>query len=245
MGLDDALNELDGVEADEFAERLQDERPSLYKQVYSDGFGAGKTEVKSDLESTKDELQSLKDERDDLEQKVQKLEEEQPEAAEIRGKYEEKLQKLQGQIESLQEDKSTLEEEKQSAIRTERERMLRERTKNALISQGVDPDYAEVQVEKQMQNGRVRFDDDLSPKVYEGEDIPSPRNGEDDADEILADSILEQTPDKFVADNRPGSTGLGSTPSGGAGGSNASWDEAESGEVDPEDVLEGKVDIED
>lgn len=243
MGLDEAFEELDGVDEEEFAERLQEEHPAKYKQIYSDGFGAGKTEVKDDLDSTEEQLEKLKSERDELKNDLETLKEEQPEAAELRGKYESKLEDMQAQIERLQSEKTELEQEKTRAIKRERRDIFRERAKNALISQGVDPDYASFKAREAVEGDRVQFDDEeLTPKVYEEDGVPTPLSDGTEPHEALAENILSETPEKFVEDNRPGATGLGNTPTSTTGGK-ASWDDAESGKVDPEEVLEGEVNL--
>jgi len=246
MGLDEAIDELSEVDdAEAFASRLQEERSDLYKQIYSDGYGAGKTDIKEgDLQEAKSKLEQLKSERSDLKEQLEELQEDQPEAAELRGKYESKLQDKQAQIESLQEEKQSLQQEKQNAIRQERKRILRERTKNRLVSRGVDPEYADFKTEKAVDE-RVKFDEDnLQPEVFEDDGVPSPQNGESDADDILADSLMDEVPPKFVSDSRPGSSGLGSTDGAGGRPKKATSEDMQQGAVDPEKVLNGEVDVE-
>lgn len=242
MGLDEAIEELEGVEAEAFAERLQSERSDLYKQVYSDGYGAGKTDQKETTEEVQSQLDQIKSEKEALESDLEELKEEQPEAAELRGKYESKLQEKQEQLEKVQSQVDEVKQEKRQAIKQERQSILRERTKNELLSRGVDEEYADFKTTKAIEE-QVELDEDFEPTVYEEDGVPSPMNGETEPHEALASNILSQTPDKFVYDNRPGETGVGDT--GGASGTNTVTNEdLKSGNVDPTDILEDNVQVE-
>jgi len=241
MGLDEAIEELDGVDAETFAERLQDERSELYKQVYSDGYGAGKTDQKSETEKVQSQLEELKSEKQSLESDLEELKDEQPEAAELRGKYESKLEEKQQQVEKLESQLDEVEHEKRQAIKQERRSILEERTKNRLLSEGVDEDYAEFRTQKAIEE-RVELDDDYQPTVYEEDGVPTPLN-DNDPHEALAGNILSETPDKFISDNRPGETGVGDT--GSTTGANTVTDEdLRKGNVDPTEILNNDVQVE-
>lgn len=241
MGLDEAIQELDGVGPEEFADRLQSEHSDLYKQVYSDGYGAGKTDQKKETEKLQSQLEEVKSERESLQEDLEQLKEEQPEAAELRGKYESKLEEKQGQIERLKNDLETVKQEKRQAIKQERRSILGERTKNRLLSEGVDEDYADFRTQKAIEQ-RVELDDDYEPTVYEEDGVPTPLNGSD-PHEALANNILSETPDKFIADNRPGETGVGDTE-GASGTSTVTDEDLRSGNVDPTAILNDEVQVE-
>jgi len=156
-------------------------------------------------------VEKLQEERDALEEKVQTLEEEQPEAAEIRGEFEEKLKRKQEQLNQAQEKIEEVRQKGQEALRSERQQMFTERTKAHLLANGADDFVARSITRDAIQSDRVQFDDDLNPVVYEpGGETPTPL-GEQDAHEALASSLLDEIPDEYIDDGKPGRTGIGST----------------------------------
>lgn len=211
MGLDEALEELDGVSDDEFADALQDRHPSKYKHVFSKGFGAGKTEVKSDLDDAQQQLQSLKSEKEQLESKIDDLQGEQPETAELREKYEQHLNEREQQIETLQEEQESLQSEFQNRLKNERASSFQQRVAGQLKAAGVDEDYADFKAERAVSTDRVQFDDELNIKLYEDNGVPTPDRDDKQKHELFAKSLADEIPDKFISDSRPSSTGVSNT----------------------------------
>lgn len=214
MGIQEAITELEDVDAKEFAEALQEQSPAHYKAIYTPAFGAGKTSVQDDLQEKETKLETLQGERDKLQKKIEDLEGEQPEVAEIRGRYESKLEDLQSQIQAKDEEIKTIQTDNTQTLRQKEQQFFQERAKNALLPHVEDPDIADIKIMKAIQDGRVQFDDDLQPKVYEEDgEVPTPL-GDKQPHEVFAESLLQSIPDKFLKDRRASSVG---NPGGGGG----------------------------
>jgi len=212
MGLQEALNELDGVDPSEAADALQEEHKGLYKEIYSDGFGAGKMEVKGDLEDAKSQMEDLRSTKEDLESRVENLQGEQPETSELRDKYESRIQDLNAKIDNLQDTLNAKDQEHRQALQSERASSFQQQVAGTLKAAGVDEDYADFQAERAVQSDRVQFDDDLNFQLYDSEGLPlSDRNGERPQHEAFAKEVVSEIPDKFISDSRPSNSGLSDT----------------------------------
>lgn len=216
MDLDEAINAIQEADPDEAKEALEGTR--VHKSIRSEAFKEGQSEKETELSKAQDKIASLRNEKQDLNSKIEQLEDEQPEEAELIGKYEEKLEQKNQRIDELESEKQEVEEEWRSRTQSVKSSSFQERTAAALKSRGVDEDYAEFKAEQAVSSGRVDFDENLNAKVYEDEEgtVPLHSNG-DPAHQAFAQDILDDVPDKFVADNRPGETGVGSTEGTGGG----------------------------
>lgn len=215
MGLEEAIAELDGVDPDDFASTLQEEAGQYFKAIRNPAYQEGKADAEQHVQSAQEKVASLRKEKKDLESKIEDLEGEQPDVAELRGKYEQKLEDLQTKISDLEEQNESLQEESTEKLRGKEEEFFKERATSFLLSQGVqDREIAELKVEKAMRDGRVKFDEDMNPKVYDPDDtdIPVPLNGSD-PHEVFSQTVLPSIPDGVIEDPRPGNTGLGNTGS--------------------------------
>ena len=247
MDLSDVFAELQDVPADDLKTALQEHRNDVYKDVYSDGFGAGKTEMKSDVQSAQETITQLKESRQELEDKVDSLQGEQPEVAELRGKYEQKLEEKQQQLKTARQQAEEVEREWRQNLRNERRTTFESKVADALKSKyNVDDDYADFKAQQATQSERVQFDDSNSIKLYESDgDTPTPLNGETAKHEAFAEDVAKTVPDKFVLDTRPGDTGMGSTNGRAGGPKKVSSEDLANGNVDPLDVLNGNVEVQD
>ena len=240
MGLQEALNELDGVDAKEFAEALQEQSPAHYKAIYTPAFGAGKTSVQDDLQDKETKLESLQSEREKLQKRIEDLQGEQPEVGELRGKYEAKLEELQQTIQAKDQQIKEVQESSTQTLRQKENEFFQERAIGYLMANGVeDRDVAEIKVEKAMRDGRVKFDDDLQPKVYEPDgEVPTPVTSGDQPHEVFGQSLMESIPEKFLQDRRPGASGV--NPGGGSG---KQWSREEINSMSPEEFEKHQDDI--
>jgi len=209
----DALTDADPKEAKDALEGTQ-----VHKSIRSDAYKEGQNDKESDVSDAQDKIASLRKEKQSLENKVESLEEEQPDEAELIGKYEEKLEQKNSKIQQLQEEKEEVESDWKSRTQSVKTSTLQERIASQLKGQGVDSDYADFKAEQAVNSGRVKFDDDLNPQVYEDDDgtVPLHTNG-DPVHEAFAQELADDVPDKFIEDPRPGSTGVGNTQGTGGG----------------------------
>lgn len=210
----EALTNADSV--DEVKEAL--EGTPVHKAIRRDAYKEGQQDKEQELSKAQDKIASLRKEKQNLETKIENLEDERPDEAELIGKYEEKLDQKNQKIQELQEEKDEVESDWRSRTQSVKTSTLKERVASSLKAEGVDEDYADFRAEKIVSSGRVTFNDDLEPQAYEDEDgtVPLHTNGEP-VHEALASDAIEEVPDKFIEDNRPGETGLGQTGSGGSG----------------------------
>lgn len=222
MGLDEAIAELNEAEADpeEVADRLKSKASGVYKAIRNPAYQEGKSDGKDELSDAQEKIASLRKEKKNLESKIDDLEEENPEVAEVRGKLEGQLENKQERINELEGQLEEKEQEANSRLSQMGQSTFRERTVNFLMQNGVvDRDIAEVKAEKAMSD-RVQVaanGEGVETKVYEPDgDTPMPLDDETEPHEAFGESLLGEIPDKFVEDNRPGSTGIGEPGSGGS-----------------------------
>lgn len=216
--MDEALDALQEQDPQEVASALESKAPDVYKQIRNPAFKQGKREVQSELESAQDKIASLRKEKQSIEEKAEQNTP--PEVEEVQQKYEKKIDSLNQQIDDLQTEKQEAVESWKQKTREERGRSFQDKVFSELTSRGVDPDYAEFKAQQATAGERVQFagDDGLDIEVYEA-DPDVPLNVPDDASkhEAFADTLVEEVPDKFIEDSRPGSTLNGepeSTPGG-------------------------------
>lgn len=216
MDLDEAVDALTSADPDEAVEALEGTR--VHKQIRSAAYKQGQDDKEEEFGHFQEKTASLRKEKKELKEKIEQLEEEQPDEAELIGKYEEKLEQKQKRINELEEEKNEVEDTWRSRTQSVKQGSFEERTAAALKSQGVDEDYAEFKAKQAVSSKRVTFDENLNVKVYEDEDqaVPLHANG-DPAHKAFAEDIVQEVPDKFIDDDRPGSTGVGDTSGGGRG----------------------------
>lgn len=219
MGLKEAITELEGVDPQEFADALQNEASPFYKAIRNPAFKEGKDEAEQDAENARNKVAQLRKEKQNLENQMEELkgdlEGDDSKLAEQRGKYESKLQEMKEALNQKDKELKSAREESMQTLRQKEQQFFQERAKNALLPHVKDPDIADVKLQKAMQDGRVKFDDDLNVKVYEEDgEVPTPINGDKAPHEVFAESILENIKPEFLKDNRPGSTGFGDPASG-------------------------------
>lgn len=243
MGIPEALEELEDADPQEFADALKDQRNDHYNAVFRVGFGAGKGEVQSKLEKRESEIESLQSDKESLQQQIEEMQGDSPELEEALQKKEQALQEKQNQVDQLQDEVSQARQEGRQALKSERMSNLQEGVANRLMEMGVlDRDIANTKAQSQQVQKRVDFDDELNLKVYQ-EDGETPYQLKQDQDpaDALAEEVAGTMPGAYFKDTRPGSSGIGSTRSNGHNVVDGS--DLEGGKVDPQEVLDGNVDV--
>jgi len=216
--LDDAVEALGEADSSEVASTLESSAPDVYKEIRNPAFKKGKEEVQSELQSAQDKIASLRKEKQSLQEKAQQNTP--PEVEEVQEQYEKKISDLNSQLDDLKTEKQEAVQSWKQKTRQERGRSFQDKVFSELTSRGVDPDYAEFKAEQATAGERVQFagDDGLEIQVYES-DPDVPLNVPDDAQkhEAFAQTLVEEVPDKFIEDTRPGST-LNGEPEASTGG---------------------------
>lgn len=214
MEIEDLLAALEEIEPDAFAEALQEQGGAHFKAIRNPAYKEGRAEGQQEAEKARAKIASLKKEKQDLEACIDELAEEQPEVAELRGKYDAKIAELKEQLDAKDEEIASVRKESKATLLEKEQQFFQQQAKSWLMTEGRvnDPDVAEIKIQKAMQDGRVKFDDDLQPVVYESDgDVPSPVTGGKKPHEVFGENLLQSIDDKFIDDPRPGSTGLGNT----------------------------------
>jgi len=210
MDLDEAVDALTDADPSDAKEAL--EGTQVHRTIRSDAYKEGQQDKEGELSDAQDKIASLRKGKSSLEEKVAQLQEEQPDEAELIGKYEEKLEQKNQKIQQLQEEKNEIETDWRNRTQSVKTSTLQERIASELKSRGVDEDYADFKAEQAVRSERVTFDDDLDPQIYEDEEgtVPLHTNG-NPVHEAFATELVDDVPDKFIADERPSASGLGKT----------------------------------
>lgn len=203
----DGLDESVGAEA--LADALQEVHQAAYQAIYDRGHGGATSRLKSDIEDLEGKLSKEQKRRKKAEERAEQLEEENPEVGEIRSQYEEQLEETREEYEErLRKQGETLNSERRQRARSDLV---------AMLSGELDRDYAEVQVDRVLSNGRIRHDDEGEIEVLQdGKDIPIQA---DKPLEALASEITESADPKWrvsKADSGSGTQGSGAAGSGGS-----------------------------
>lgn len=217
MDFDDALAALQEADPEEVASALESGAPDVYKQIRNPAFKQGKEEVQSELQSAQDKIASLRKEKQSLQEQAN--EDTPPEVEEVKQKWQQKVESLNQKLNDVKTEKEEAVESWKEKTRHERGRSFQDKVFSELTSRGVDPDYAEFKAQQATAGERVQFtgDDGLEIEVYEQDpDVPLNIPDSSAKHEAFANTIVEEVPDKFIEDARPGST-LNGSPSGSGG----------------------------
>jgi predicted RNase H-like nuclease (RuvC/YqgF family) len=222
MALQDVIDDLssrdEAVEPQEFAELLKSKANDYYTAIYSSGYGAGKTSVKDDLETTKEELDRIKNERQELEERLDRLDEEEPDFAEERRKLEASIQQLRQEKEEVEEEASQRVNEYEKKYQRAQLNSFGSTVASALKANGVDEKYADFMVERELSKGdRIRFNEDEDAVLLTDENgVPMQVPEERDKASHFAGTLISDIDERFISDERANS--FNTNPNG--GGSN-------------------------
>lgn len=188
------------VSPDDFAKALKEGAQPLYQAVFDLGHRLATKENKDKIRDLETERDTEKQRANGLQTKLEEAEKAQPDLAAVRKQYDAELTAKADEIKELK--KAHKAEIKGARLEAKRENL------RALLN-GIDPDYADIQVRKH--EGRLDFDNEGNLIVLQdGKKIPIQA---DDPLKALADEIRTATPPKFVVSNADGGSG---TETGGA-----------------------------
>lgn len=186
-----ALAEQFGTDSAAVLAALQAHANPVYTAVWNSGHKQAASEGKTKLTELKNQVKELEEKAEGLEGTVTELRAKAPDAAKLQGDYQKEIDNLKnkhkGEVERL---KGSIESERRTRT------MADLRTK--LVSSGVDPDYAEVIVQKPDLVSRIRFDESGNVQVMQpGKDIPYAPDGAIGPVDTLAKELADATPAKF------------------------------------------------
>lgn len=216
---------------------LQQHAHEVYQEIFDRGHGEATRKAREQTEQLERDLEQARSELEKREQRIERLEEEQPDVARIESEYQDEIAELK---EEAREKMSNLRDQ----ISSERMARARSDLTSTLVQEGVDRDYAEVQVHKAVDNGRIRHTEDGEVEVLQpGKEIPLQV---DDPLGSLAEEIHDRTPAKF----RSSDADRGSGAEGGSGGGSGSSvydrireqaEEERTGSRDPSEELDERL----
>lgn len=211
MDLEQLWAELAKLDSDDIVKGLQKHKREAFQAIHDQGHSAATGSSKQKIDAAEAAQQKAERDLEKAQERMKELEEKAPDAAAIRKQYEDREAEL----------KKT-HQEQLDAERTKRNDLQRRNARKdlvrALIGDGVDPDYAEVLVEKQDVVDRIVIGDDGELVVQQkGRTIPIAATDDHSPVELLAEELRSGIDAKWVSSSVKRGAGV-QDGSGGGGG---------------------------
>lgn len=211
MELKELIEELAKKPKDQVVTALKEHGHPVFQEVFNLGHSKATADAKAEREALEASLSETKADLGKAQGRVKELEEKAPDAAKLREQYEQEVEGLKAKHKGELEERDT---------RLRDERMERAVTdlKSKLIAAGLDPEYAEVKVDKSEVRQRLRHSDKGELEVLQnGKEIPfTPADGKSGLD-LLAAEIREGTDPKWISSKADRGSDTGTSRGSGAG----------------------------
>lgn len=194
------------------ADLLHEDSTEVYNYIFRGGLASGKDSRKDEFKTKEDEIKTLKNDVAQGVSRIETLEAASPDFAQKTTEFETALSQKDVLIQEL-EGKNTelesggVEQTKTRSLAFERERIMNRLTRDF----NVDPDYAEIAVNKPGFADRLRYDDEGNVNAAFDEDGLTPIHVSEG--KTLADSMArlmaKKVPQKFIDERRQTSSRLG------------------------------------
>jgi multidrug efflux pump subunit AcrA (membrane-fusion protein) len=197
---------------EEVVAALQKDGQPLYQLVFNKGHAVATAKLEAEKATVEARATQAEQERDAAKGTLAERERNTPDVAAIRTQYEQQIADLKEQ------HKGTLLKEKE-ARQAERLERTKAELRADLVSAGVDPDYADVLVEKRETLSRLTFrkDDGVLEILQAGKTIPLAVGDGESPVKLLVAELRGATPAKFISSNADGGSGSSSGNGGGGG----------------------------
>lgn len=226
MTLEEIIAALKGHDTSAVTAALQAHASDIYQSIFGAGHRKAAGESKTKTKELDTKIAELTEQNESLTEQVAELQQKQPDLGKIKTDHATAIQRLKDQHKA---EITTL----QQTIRNGAVARAKANLKAELVGLGLDPDYADVQVEKAAAAGRIKPKDDGSDVdvLQAGTETPyAPGEGQT-AIGLLAKELDKATPAKFRtsgadrgAGDRTGGTGSGNgAGAGSSGGAKGKW----------------------
>lgn len=210
MDLKELLAELLKLDKAAVVAALQAEAHAIYQAIFDKGHSTATATARTEKERLDGELAGVRTQLEQANNTIKELEKKAPDVATVRTQFEQQILTLQNK------HKDEL-KAKDAEIESERRSRAFGDLRVKLIEKGVDPDYAEVTVNKAEVQKRIRIKDKLAEVLQADSEVPlQPGKGQTGID-LLADELHKATPAKFLTSDVD--RGSGTENGGGGGGS--------------------------
>ena len=204
------LSEKESVTEADVAKAIQDHADKAYHTIFRSGFSESETRADAKLKSKDGEILDLTSKLDKSSKTLEEVKKGGGDSAVVVEKYE---NALKAKDEAIAEREALLEKTKSEFSTTVRQRELaafRDKVRNKLVSDGVDPDIADAKV--QLFNlDRVELGEDYSVSRILQPDgaTPYPVSKEVKPYEYISKEIYESVPERLKQDRRQQGSHLG------------------------------------
>jgi hypothetical protein len=199
-----SLSKADAVEL------LKANNHAAWQEIWNAGHNTAHGKAKESEEAIQSQLEEAQAELEKTQKELEKIQSKQPDVAKIHEDY-------KAEIDALKTKHKEAIASKDQTIRDRELDRGKSSLRAALVATGVDPDFAEVMVQKENVLSRLRVDGDFHLNVLQdGREIPIQPNETKDAVQLFAEELKATVPPKFVAAS--GDRGSGSKRPGSVGG---------------------------
>lgn len=209
MNLEQLLAELMKLDAAQVATALQEKAQPVFQHIFNKGHGAGLAKATDDKTRLEGQVASLTSQLSEKDNTIRTLTDKAPDVAAVR-------QTFEAQINQLTEKHKSELKAKDEEIQGERMSRARSDIRTKLVAGGVDPDYADVLMEKPEIKKRMRFaKDGVLEVLQDKQDIPLTATKDKAVTDLFVEELVAAAPAKFLTVNSDRGSG---TESGGGGG---------------------------
>jgi hypothetical protein len=209
MEMKEAIAFLMGADRSEVIASLEKDAPGLYQQMFQRGHDVGYGKKNAEVTAAENKAKALVDEKAALEKKVEELSKEKPDVAKIHADY-------AREISTIKELSAKQLTDLNSTLAAERESVRFATIESRLVANGMDPDFAKVQLAKPDVRARIKADGSI---LQAGKEIPIVATGGTNVEDLFAKELVDAAPAKFRTSSSD--KGSGDTTDGGApGGAN-------------------------